>query len=139
MVQMMKQSTVFYLGDFTPLDIKVNPETNDDFVMSDMDIVQAKNGSIKAYTSKLSKDDEKDDDPNYAYQKQLLDNKAKLRQFCSQRSSAFGAGSYENYDLLGNIDDNKDKITQLKNVVNSLLKYEPQKDNIIQKYPILFQ
>jgi hypothetical protein len=134
-LEMMKQLEIFYLSDFIPLEMKLSKDSNSNFVMTDLDIIKAKNGSINDYTSKSLEDDDKDDDPNYANQKQILDNTAKLRQFCAERSSKFN--NQDNYELLSKVDDNKDKIGQLKNIINTLLKYEPEKDKILQKYPEL--
>jgi hypothetical protein len=136
MVQIMKQSTVFYLGEFFPVNLQITPESSEDFVMSDQDIIKSKIGSDFLYNEKHSSDESADDDPNFAYQKQLLENKQKLREFCSSRNLATGnSNNTNNFELLANVEDNNDNIKQLKSVLSSLIKYEPEKDILMEKYP----
>jgi hypothetical protein len=137
MVQIMKQSTIFYLADFFPLEDIISSETNSNFVLSDQDIIKCKTGNIDEFLVKDSADDETDDDPNFAYQKQVIENQKKLREFCSKRNVVSGDNNYQNYDLLSSVDKNEDKITKLKNIVNNLLSYEPNSYNIKEKYPII--
>ena len=137
MVQIMKQSVVFYLGEFFPINLKITPESSENFVMSDSDIIKAKVGSDYEFNIKVQEDNETDDDPNFAYQKQLLESKKKLREFCKSRNSGAGENinSVNNYELIANVEENKEKINSLKSILNSLIKYEPNKDAILEKYP----
>ena len=139
MVQIMKQSTIFYLADFFPLDDIISSETNSNFVLSDQDIIWCKSGNIDEFLVKESADDETDEDPNFAYQKQVIESQKKLREFCSKRNVVSGDNNYQNYDLLSSVDKNEDKITKLKNIVNNLLSYEPNSYNIKEKYPIILK
>lgn len=138
MVQIMKQSSVFYLSEFNSLDKLMNNKETTNFVMSDQDILKCKIGSIYEYTiinaGNLSSTDE---DPNFAYQKQIMETKAKLRQFCANRGSNTQNINYENYDLLSNVETNNDKIDKLKNIIKNLMSYEPERMNIQEKYAIL--
>ena len=135
MVQVMKQSSVFYLAEFAPVDLYLAQTTSPDFVMADQDIIKTKIGSIAAYLNANAMDDSTDDDPNFAYQKQLIDTQTQLRQFCSNRGTS--TSTSDNYDLLSSVEDNNDKITQLKNVIQNLLKYEPSSASIKEKYQII--
>ena len=45
--------------------------------------------------------------------------------------------NYDNYELLADVENNDDKISKLKNVITSLMEYEPERMNIQDKYPIL--
>lgn len=137
MVQIRKQSTVFYLSEFFPVDLQITPESSADFVMSDKDIIISKNGSALEYNKKTSTEEVDDDDPNFAHQKQLLENKKKLRDFCKSRSSTAGnnINTIDNYDLKANVDENQVKIDELRSILSSLVKYEPEKGNILEKYP----
>ena len=144
MVQIMKQVAVFYLSDFNPLDMilaqktKSNDSNTNNFVMSYQDIMTAKIGSISDYKVNHSNDnDATDNDTNFAYQKQIIETKSKLVQFCANRSSNTNNINYENYELLANVESNDDKISKLKNVITSLMEYEPERMNIQDKYPIL--
>lgn len=137
MVQIMKQSTVFYLGEFFPINLQITPESSQDFVMSDQDIIKAKIGSDYLYNQSISNDESNDDDPNFAYQKQLLENKQKLRNFCATRNSTAGnnVNTVNNYELVANVAENDDKINKLKSILSSLVKYDPDKNDILEKYP----
>ena len=137
MVQIMRQSTVFYLSNFTPLDEQIKSEIANEFVMSDQDIIKCKNGSLYDYLNTIALDDTTDDDPNFAYHKQIIQSKKELRAFCADRGSVSSSSNYDNYDLLTNIDKNDDKISNLQNIAKSLLAYEPNKDRITEKYPIV--
>ena len=140
MVQIMKQTTVFYLGDFISLDDSLNSDNNDDtstqFIMSDLDIIKCKIGSIYDYMTIINDNDTTDDDPNFAYQKQIIENKSKLVNFCANRNN-ISDNNYDNYDLLANVDKNNDKIKNLKNIINDLLIYEPDNMLIKQNNPII--
>jgi len=148
MVQIMKQTQVFYLSEFSPLDMILAQKSksssgssggsSNNFVMSYQDIMQAKIGSVSDYTMNHSNDDDStDNDTNFAYQKQVIESQSKLVQFCNDRSSNTNNMNYDNYELLADVENNDDKISKLKNVITSLMEYEPERMNIQDKYPIL--
>jgi len=139
MVQIMKQNAVFYLADFVNLDQIISSSTDNKFAMSDQDIIKSKIGSLSSYLAKIYENDTTDDDPNFAYQKQILENKAKLRKFCANRNITSGNLNYDNYDLLASVDKNNDKISDLKSILNNLLVYEPESDKIKDKYSSVFK
>ncbi len=148
MVQIMKQSQAFYLGDFTPLEQHINlnntnTNTNTDtntntneFVMSDQDIIKSKNGNIQTYINNQLIVNDADDDPNIAYQKQIIETRANMKQYCTNRN-IISSNNYNNYDLLANVEKNDDKIIKLKNIANKLITYEPNKQQMLDKYTIL--
>jgi len=146
MVQIMKQNAIFYLADFISLDMQLTPDiaagsssesTSSNFVLSDQDIIKCKIGSLNDYLISISADDSNDDDPNFAYQKQIIENQARLRSFCANRGVTTGGTNSDNYELLASVDKNNDKISQLKNIINNLMKYEPDNIKIKEKYPII--
>jgi len=138
MVQTLKQADVFYLSDFATFEQSLNLENKESFVMSDQDIIKSKVGNIDKYLAAINENEASDDDPNIAYQKQLFDTRAKLKQFCSTRNSTTKT-NVDNYELLASVEENSDKINQLKSIVQNIIKYEPDKTNIINQYPILTQ
>ena len=137
MLQIMKQSAVYYLSDFKPLDMLLSSKNESNFIMSEQDILKSKIGSLYDYKNNNIDEDETDNDPNFAYQKQLLESKRDLRQFCANRGSNTQNVNYENYELLADVENNNNKIGKLKNVITNLLKYEPEKQKIQEKYAIL--
>jgi hypothetical protein len=138
MVQTLKQSDVFYLSDFATFEQSLNLENKESFVMSDQDIIKSKVGNIDKYLSSINENETSDDDPNIAYQKQLFETHAKLKQFCATRNSTTKT-NVDNYELLANVEENTDKVNQLKSIIQNIIKYEPDKTNIINQYPILTQ
>jgi hypothetical protein len=136
MLEIMKQDQAFYLGDFSPLDKHINLSKSMDFVMSDQDIILSKTGNIKTYLEAMEASDAADNDPNIAYQKQILETRAKLKQFCSNRNTTTSS-NYDNYDLLASVEQNDEKIDKMKNIINNLITYEPDKARIIEKHPII--
>jgi hypothetical protein len=136
MVEIMKQDQAFYLGDFTPLDKHINSSRKTEFIMSDQDIILSKTGNIKKYLEAIEASDAADNDPNIAYQKQILETRAKLKQFCANRNNITST-NYDNYDLLASVEQNEEKIGKMKNIINSLITYEPNKERIIEKYPVI--
>jgi hypothetical protein len=136
MVQIMKQNQAFYLGNFITLDHHINVSNSGEFVMSDQDIILSKTGNINDYLQKINATDAADEDPNIAYQKQIMQTRANLLQFCANRNSTTSS-NYDNYDLLASVEQNDNKISQLKSVINNLISYEPDKARIQEKYPII--
>ena len=137
MVQIMRQSAVFYLSDFLPLDMQIKDETVNSFVMSDQNIIKCKSGSLYDYLNNIAIDDTTDDDPNFAYQKQIIQSQADLRKFCASRGSVSDNSHYDNYDLLTSVEQNDDKIANLQNIAKNLLAYEPNRDRITEQHPIV--
>ena len=135
-LQIMKQDMAFYLGNFLPLDQHVRTSDKKDFIMSDQDIIKSKIGNIDNYLKALSETDTNDEDPNVAYQKMILETRADLKQFCSNRN-ATSTVNYDNYELLSKVEDNDVAITRLKGIIGNLIKYEPDKERLTEKYPII--
>jgi len=137
--QIMKQTSTFYLSSFKPLHLLSNSDKwSTNFVMSDQDIIKCKIGSIFEYiTTTANHQNDNDDDPNFAYHKEIIDSKNRLRQFCANRGSNTQNINYDNYELLSSVENNSQKIGKLKNVIQNLMVYEPEKDRIEEKYSIL--
>jgi hypothetical protein len=140
-LQIMKQDSAFYLGNFIALDKQLssigdNSNEYKEFVMSDMDILRSKIGDTSVYQKNQSLNDTTDDDTNIAYQKMILQTRSDLKSFCANRSSVNNT-DFDNYDLLSQVESNSDKITNLKDIINNLIIYEPDKARIIEKYPII--
>ena len=137
MVQIMKQTSIFYLADFVELNLQITPNDSSNFVMSNQDIITCKIGSLYDYLAVVFANDENDDDPNFAYHKQLIQDTQDLRKFCANKNMVTGDNTYDNYDTLANVDKNDIKITKLKKIINNLLSYEPENIRIKEKYPII--
>ena len=142
-MQVMKQDTAYYLGNFQPLDQLVASADNSmvgaEFVLADLDILRCKVGNIEKYLKTQATDDKADDDTNVAYQKMILQTRADLRQFCASRNNGAANSNFDNYDLLSKVESNDDRITSLKNIINDLTIYEPDKTRLLERYPFILQ
>jgi hypothetical protein len=136
-IKIMKQKTVFYLSEFYPLDVNFNKNNENNFLLANKDILKCKIGSLYDFLLALQENDTTDEDTNYAFQKQVIESEANLRQFCSSRNANTNNINYDNYELLGNVETNNDKILKLQNVITNLMAYEPDRANLQDKYPIL--
>ena len=160
-LQIMKQKAVFYLSDFYSLTINnsslenssestdVNSSIDIDsssintiqpnFLLSNTDILKCKIGSLYDFiaVNKYTTDNDNDNDINFAYQKQVMETEKELRQFCINRGSNTQNINYDNYELLGNVENNNGKIVKLKSIIANLMTYEPDKASLQEKYPIL--
>ena len=124
MVQIMKQNAIFYLANFTPLDLQLSQDISGDFIMSNQNIIKCKVGSLYSYLKNANIDETNDDDPNFAYQKQVIETQGKLREFCAKRSASTGFINSDNYELLASVEKNNDTINKLQNIVDNLKTYE---------------
>ena len=137
MLQIMKQEQAYYLSDFITFDKHINLENKDgEFVMTVQDIIKSKIGNIAKYLEENNIVNLADDDPNIAYQKQIINTRAQLKQFCANRNASLSV-NHDNYDLLASVDKNADKIDKLKDIIKMLIKYEPDKEKIKDKYPVI--
>ena len=136
-IKIMKQKAVFYLSEFYTLDVNFNKNTQNNFLLGNRDILKCKIGSLYDFLITLQMNDTTDEDTNYAFQKQVIESEADLRQFCSTRNANTDNANYDNYELLGNVENNNDKILKLQNVIKNLMAYEPERANLQDKYPML--
>jgi hypothetical protein len=140
-LQPMKQSMAYYLGNFLPLEQQVSSngesKAGTEFVLSDQDVLKSKVGNIDKYLQGLAASDTADDDTNVAYQKMILQTRANLRQFCASRNNGASNSNFDNYELLSQVESNDDKISNLKSIINDLIIYEPDKARILEKYPVI--
>lgn len=141
-LQTMKQNIAYYLGDFIPLEQQVSSgaspsKVGSEFVLSDQDILKSKVGNIDKYMKTIAESDVADDDTNVAYQKMILQTRADLKQFCAARNNGSSNSNFDNYDLLSQVENNDNKIFNLKSIINDLIIYEPDKARIIEQYPVI--
>jgi len=85
-------------------------------------IIQTKLGIIPGQSQ--MEEETLDDDVNIAYQRQLLEDKKKLRDFCASRALRTDT-NYKNYDVLRSIDENADKIEKLNQAIKDLISFDP--------------
>jgi hypothetical protein len=123
MVEIMKQEEPHLMAPFVPFELnKALDSSTSSRRMTDRMIIKSKMGILPAQGA--SEEDALDDDVNMAYQRQLLNDKQRLRQFCSARGFNTDA-NYKNYSVLREIDANKEKINQLNTLIKDLVSFDP--------------
>jgi hypothetical protein len=143
MLKLMKQSQSYYLSSFMPLDIlqsssgsSLDAKPGSNYVMSDGDVIAAKIGYINS-TLTLSDNDALDQDVVFAFNQQSLKDQGKLRDFCNSRYNTTENES-DNYEVLSQVEENSERIKLLKDVLDNLIKYDPDKKAIQETYPALY-
>lgn len=123
MVEVMKQEEPHLLAPFIPFELnKALDSTTSDRRLTDRMIVKSKLGILTSQG--VSEEDALDDDVNMAYQRQMLADKQRLRQFCAARGFKTDV-NYKNYTVLQEIDSNKEKIKQLNDLLKDLVSFDP--------------
>lgn len=118
MIEIKKQDGVGYDKKFLPL-LKDEDVSNK---MINEDIIKSKLGSIKklGFFAESDKISAFDNDINIAYQRQILQDNAKLRAFCKKRQKHI-TNDIIDLELDNQIKDNDNKIKEIKTVLNNLL------------------
>ena len=143
MLTTMKQSQNYYLSPFMPLNMlnsisgtSINGKTVSTYAMSDGDVISAKIGYINS-TLTTSDNDTLDQDVVFAFNQQSLKDQQKLRTFCTSRYST-ADGAVDNYDVLAQVEENNERILLLKDVLDNLIKYDPDQKKIQETFPMLY-
>jgi hypothetical protein len=122
MAEVMKQEDAHFMAPFVPLDLNKYVDSNLDMRLTEKTIIQTKLG-ITPGQGQLE-EESLDDDVNMAYQRQILEDKKRLREFCASRALRTDA-NYKNYDVLRSIDDNATKIEKLTSAIQDLISFDP--------------
>ena len=133
-VEVYKQRQIYYLSKFLLPDIQTELGTaKNAFIINDKDIIKAKCG-VDITISEADAGDSLDDDVNYANMRQILENKKKLREFCANRTlvDPNKSTNYRDFELEDQIAANTDKLLDMKKIVSTMLKYDPDAKAISQ-------
>lgn len=122
MAEVMKQEDGHFMSPFVPLDLNKYVDSNLDMRLTERTIIQTKLGITPGQS--LLEEEALDDDVNMAYQRQLLEDKKRLRDFCASRALRTDV-NYKNYDVLKSIDDNATKIEKLNQTIKDLISFDP--------------
>ncbi len=122
MAEVMKQEDAHFMAPFVPLELNKYVDSNLDMRLTEQTIIQTKLGIVPGQS--ILEEEALDDDVNMAYQRQLLEDKKRLRDFCASRSLRTDA-NYKNYDVLRTIDDNAAKIDKINQAVKDLISFDP--------------
>ena len=123
-VKIMKQTEPGITSKFIELN-KIAPTGNS--LVTDEFIIQTKNGTFTS--SGLMEEERFDNDINLAYQRQMLLDKKRLREFCKARRGQSTADKH-NFELTRNIETNAEKIDKLNGIINQLIEFDPDQKPI---------
>lgn len=132
LLELMKQQTVYFMSDFVPLEFhtKHSLETADNFVLNDIKIIELKSGvNLIEDNDTFGSKNDKEEDLSYMYMKSIIQNKTKLREFCKNRGIG-NAHDFENYNMMNNIRNQENQISDLRDIIKNLLRYDPDKHKI---------
>lgn len=138
-IEVYKQRQIYYLSKFLLPDIQTELGTaKGAFLMNDKDIIKAKSG-VDMTIREAETGDSLDDDVNYANMRQILENKKKLRAFCANRTlvDPNKSTNYRDFELEDQINVNNNKLVDMKKIVSTMLKYDPDSKNITQSGKLL--
>lgn len=132
LLELMKQQEVYFMSDFVPLEFhtKHSLSGGDNFLLNVIQIIELKTGvNLIEDNDSFGSEHNKDEDLTYAYMKSVVQNKVKLRDFCRDRGIGH-AYKFENYNMLNNIQNQANQISELKDVIRTMLRYDPDKHKI---------
>lgn len=130
-VEIMKQEEVHITSPFVPLELNKYLDSSLNPRLTERNIIDTKVGSSVSVMNTISNNvsDQLDNDINMAYQRQMLADKQRLRQFCSKRG--FGTkAEHRNFELMREIDKNNEKIEQLNRAIVDLVAFDADKRKI---------
>jgi hypothetical protein len=139
-LELMKQQTKYFMSEFVPLEFhtKYSLDSGNSFLLNDINVIECKTGvNLIEDNDDYGSEENRDQDISYAYMKSIVQNKAKLREFCRERGLG-NAHEFENYEMINNIQAQEAKIDELQGVIKDLMKYEPEK-KVIQEEMLLMK
>lgn len=126
-VEIMKQESPDFMAPFVPFELNKYLTGGIESKLTDRFIIYTKMG---IYTNQgLLEEEALDDDINMAYQRQMLLDKKRLREFCAARGIK-ADDTYRNYEVLRQVDDNKQKIDRLNKIIAQLISFDPDQKQI---------
>lgn len=125
--EIMKQESPDFMAPFVPFELNKYLTGGIESKLTDRFIIFTKMG---IYTNQgLLEEEALDDDINMAYQRQMLLDKKRLREFCAARGIK-ADDTYRNYEVLRQVDGNKQKIDRLNNIIAQLISFDPDQKQI---------
>ena len=126
-VEVMKQEEAHFTAKFVPFEMNRYLDSSLDKRIADRTIVKSKLGTFTKQG--LLEEDALDDDINMAYNRQMLLDKKRLRDFCANRGFRTDV-NYKNYKILAQIEDNNQKIDKLNGIIKDLISFDPDQKAI---------
>jgi len=130
-VEIMKQEEVHITAPFVPLSLNRYLDSSLDPRITASTIINSKVGSAVASEGSMANDidNQLDNDTNIAYQRQMLSDKVRLREFCNKRG--FGSkAQHKDFTLMRKIDGNNLKIEQLNKAIVDIVSLDADRQRI---------
>lgn len=126
-VEIMKQEEPHITAKFIPFEMNRYLDSSLDKRIADRTIIKSKLGIFTKQG--MLEEEALDDDINMAYQRQMLLDKKRLRNFCASRGFKTDV-NYKNYKVLSQIENNDQKIEKLNKVIKDLISFDPEQKAI---------
>lgn len=126
-VEIMKQEEQHITSKFIPFEMNRYLDSSLDKRISDRTIIKSKLGIFNKQG--MLEEEGLDNDINMAYQRQMLLDKKRLRNFCASRGFKTDV-NYKNYKVLSQIENNDQKIEKLNTVIKDLISFDPEQKAI---------
>jgi hypothetical protein len=126
-IEVMKQEEPDYQAKFVPFELNRFLTGGMESVLTDRTIIMTKLGIFTGQG--LLEEEALDDDINMAYQRQMLLDKQRLREFCKARG-LLTENNQRDYSVLRKVEDNKIKIDKLNDIITKLISFDPDQKPI---------
>lgn len=135
-VELQKQQQTYYLSSFIPLEFMVTASSDSlqSNIITDLDIIKFKTGANVSNLVGIADPLLLDNSPDVVSKLLDIENESKLRTFCIDKGY-LSKSEYQNYELLNQIDEQKNKITRLNELLGQLTNQDPDKQIIQELNP----
>lgn len=135
-IELQKQQQIYYLSSFIPLEFAVTAtsENLQSNIITDLDIIKFKTGANVSNLVGVADPLLLDNSPDVVIKLLDIENESKLRTFCIDKGY-LSKSEYQNYELLNQIDEQKNKITKLNELLTQLTNQDPDKQIIQELNP----
>jgi hypothetical protein len=123
-LELQKQQQTYYLSAFIPMELMSTANSQDlqTSIISDLDIIKYKTGANVSNLVGVADPLLLDNSADVISKLIDIENESKLREFCIGKGY-LSKSEFQNYELLNQIDDQKNKISTLNDVLTNLTKY----------------
>lgn len=135
-LELQKQQQTYYLSAFIPLELMSTANSQDlqNSIITDLDIIKYKTGANVSNLVGVADPLLLDNSADVVSKLLDIENESKLREFCIGKGF-LSKSEYQNYELLNQIEDQKNKITTLNDVLTNLTKYNSDTTKIQEFNP----
>ena len=123
-LELQKQQQTYYLSAFIPMELitTVNSQDLQTNIITDLDIIKYKTGANVSNLIGIADPLLLDNSADVVAKLLDIENESKLREFCKNKGY-LSKSDYQNYDLLNEIADQKNKIASVNELLINLIEY----------------